>query len=299
MGAMSTIRQFTVHSEFSMVIADDLSTLRFWRHFTIKSLATGGGCSGLIQFNNAIYPDALLTGNKVLFFAVIISLLVGAVLSWPSPISMEFSSPKTKITVLKGDILNEQGHLVIEASDTFDTETPNIIARQSLQGQVLHRLYGGNLSLLDQQILGSLAGIAPIKSLNKSGKTDVYEVGTVAVVDQGHRKIFFAAYSEMNELNEARATADTVWKSLQSLWRSISAHGNGAIISIPVIGGGQARLSSILPAQDSIRFICLSFIMASRRERICDELRIIVSDADFKKLDRLEIQSFISSLRPS
>jgi len=70
-------------------------------------------------------------------------------------------------------------------------------------------------------------------------------------------------------------------------------------VAISVIGGGQARLAQILPAQDSIRFIALSFMLASRREKICDELRIIVRPAEYKRLDRLELQSFLSSLRPS
>lgn len=43
-----------------------------------------------------------------------------------------------------------------------------------------------------------------------------------------------------------------------------------------VIGGGQARLSSVMPAQDAIRFTLLSFMFASRKNRICDELRIVV-----------------------
>jgi hypothetical protein len=104
----------------------------------------------------------------------------------------------------------------------------------------------------------------------------------------------------MNEKNEAHGTVDGVWKSLLNLWAEISAQGNGAPVSIPVIGGGQARgLSSILPAQDSIRLIALSFMFTSRKSKICDELRIIVCPKDYEKLDRLEIQSFLSSLRPS
>jgi hypothetical protein len=189
--------------------------------------------------------------------------------------------------------LQESGHLIIGASDTFDTEMPNIIARNSVQGQVLDKLYGGNIALLNQHLDAALIGKNVIGSVNKPGKSEKYDIGTVAVVVQGPRKLFFSAYSEMNEFNEARATADTVWKSLQALWSSVSVHANGTTISIPVIGGGQARLSNILPAQDAIRFIALSFMMASRRERICDELRIVVHENDYKKLDRLEIQSFI------
>jgi len=84
-----------------------------------------------------------------------------------------------------------------------------------------------------------------------------------------------------------------------ALWSEVSIHANGGSVSIPVIGGGQARLSSVLPAQDSIRLIALSFMFASRKEKVCDELRIVVRECDYGRLDRLEIQSFLSSLRPS
>ncbi|WP_408735220.1 macro domain-containing protein [Acetobacter pasteurianus] len=52
--------------------------------------------------------------------------------------------------------------------------------------------------------------------------------------------------------------------------------GKGGSVSMAVIGGGQARLSSVMPAQDAIRFTLLSFMFASRKNRICDELRIVV-----------------------
>ncbi|MCF7534622.1 hypothetical protein [Pseudomonas petrae] len=63
--------------------------------------------------------------------------------------------------------------------------------------------------------------------------------------------------------------------------------------------GGQAPLSSVLPAQDAIRFTVLSFMFASRNSKVCDELRIVVRPDDYRKLDRLELQSFLSSLRSS
>jgi hypothetical protein len=103
----------------------------------------------------------------------------------------------------------------------------------------------------------------------------------------------------MNERNEARGTVDGVWKSLLSLWSAVSAHSNGDAISIPVIGGGQARISQILPPQDSIRFIAFSYMLAARHESICEELRIVVDTKTYERLDRLELQAFLDSLEMS
>jgi hypothetical protein len=40
-------------------------------------------------------------------------------------------------------------------------------------------------------------------------------------------------------------------------------------------------------------------MLASRRERVCDELRIVVRPSEYEKLDRLELQAFLDSLEMS
>lgn len=196
-------------------------------------------------------------------------------------------------------MLAEATHLVIGTNDTFDTETPNIISLGSLQGQALQVLYGSDLKELDAQLDTALAGKPTVGSIAKAGKQTRYGVGTIATVKHSSRLIFFLAYCEMDTHNTAHSTPDKVWKSLLLLWDEVSKRSNGGTVSIPVIGGGQARLSSIVPAQDAIRLTILSFMFASRGAKVCDELRIVVRPEDYKKLDRLELQSFLSSLRSS
>lgn len=40
-------------------------------------------------------------------------------------------------------------------------------------------------------------------------------------------------------------------------------------------------------------------MLASRREKVCDELRIVVRANDYEKLNRLELQAFLDSLEMS
>jgi hypothetical protein len=94
-------------------------------------------------------------------------------------------------------------------------------------------------------------------------------------------------------------TPHGLWASLNSLWAAISKHSNGGTVCMPVIGGGMSRLSSIVPTQDSIRFTILSFMFASRSNKVCDELRIVVRPQDYQRLDRLELQAFLTSFKPS
>src|SRR4051812_5253124 len=101
-----------------MSIGHDLRTRRFWRQYLTKSFACFGGISAFIQTNSAINPDVTtFQGISVSLAVVVLSFLGGLLWSWPRPITESYSSPNTKITIVKGDLLEESTHLVIGAVD--------------------------------------------------------------------------------------------------------------------------------------------------------------------------------------
>lgn len=278
----------------------DMKTWRFWRHYGTGAFATLGTIVALLRIMVLFFPtQAQLLGGEAFIATVVVSLVVGLVLTWPRPIATEYSSPATKISVVKGDLFKQDTDLVIGVCDTFDTETPDIIERQSLLGQAIERLYGGSWKDLDQALTTVLSGRSPVGQIEKSGKQLKYGVGAVVMVKNASRKIFFSAYAEMDDRNSASAEIESLTKSLFDLWAEVRAGGNGQPVSISPWGGGLSRISGILPAQDSIRLIILSFMFCSRKQKVSDELRIVVPEEVFKRLDRLELQAFLSSLRKS
>lgn len=284
-----------------MAILQDVRTSRFWRHFWKEVFACLGILLAVIKLVQISFPhwaQTVLERPETFAFVTLCSVVVGAFRAWPQPITEHYPVANTRVSVVKGDMLKEEHHLVIGMCDSFDVEVP-VISKTSMQGQVLDVFYGGDVKRLNDEIEAALEGRVAETTLAKRGKTAAYGIGTVASVRNSARYFFFLAYTRMNEANEAHATPDGVWKSLLALWSEVSKKGNGATVSIPVIGGGQARIAAVLPAQDSIRFIALSFILASRQARLCDELRIVVTEETYKTLDRLELQSFLSSLRAS
>lgn len=280
-------------------LATDLRTLRFWRWFLVQTFSAVGVLAVLLEVINFIVGSVPLKGWPLAVGIAVISIGYGLVRAWPRPISQQYNSPKTTIEIVKGDLFTQDCNIVVGTCDTFDTAVPNVIAKGSVQGQALDRLYGGDLQQLDLELASALQG-SPIEgSIQKPGKTNKYGVGAVATLRHRSHRLYFLAYSEMNGDNEAQSTPDAIWRSLASLWDAVSKTANGSPVAIPVIGGGQSRLSQVMPAQDSIRFIVLSFMFASRAKKVCDELRIIVRPVDFDRLDRLELQAFLSSLRSS
>lgn len=91
--------------------------------------------------------------------------------------------------------------------------------------------------------------------------------------------------AEANEANEAHANVDGVVESLSTFWKAVCRHANGEPVAMPVIGMGQSRLSQSLSPSDAIRLQVLSFWLASREERRCRELRIVVLPAVYDALD--------------
>ncbi|MFC9771098.1 MULTISPECIES: macro domain-containing protein [unclassified Pseudarthrobacter] len=230
---------------------------------------------------------------------VLLSLIWSLHRAWPRPIEQKFSTPNTEIRIIEGDLFAQPENIVVGMANTFDTAIPDIIQTNSVQGQLLTRVFRSDVAKLNSELSSALAGVSPVGTITKAGKTDQYPWGTVARVRAGATCYFCFAYTEMNEHNEARTTVGSLWSSLENLWDEVRKHANGGEVSIPVIGGGQARISQQLPAQDSIRFIAMSFILASRKEKVCDKLNIVVRPQDAPSIDMLEIQAFLKSLRMS
>jgi hypothetical protein len=281
-------------------VGRDLQTRRFWRAFALHAFAAVGFMAVLIELYDVFQPDAISESDQPIPLVVVMMALVYAVIRcWPRPVEQQYSRPNTRIRIVVGDLFDQDTNIVIGMSNTFDTAVPHVISRSSVQGQFLERVYSSDTAALDAALSASLAMVEPTGSIDKEGKADTYPLGTIAVIRQNRKHYFCAAYTELDERNEALGTVAGVWRCLENLWDEVRARSNGDPVSMPVIGGGQARMSHVLPAQDSIRFIALSFILASRDRRVCERLDIVVREEDVRTLDMLELQAFLASLQDS
>ncbi|MBB3815356.1 hypothetical protein FHY13_003748 [Xanthomonas arboricola] len=282
-------------------LLQDMKTRRFWGKFLTKTFALLGTVTAVVKGVVTLWPKHAdwFGGGTIFVIALVLCALIGLGLTWPRPIECDYSSPRTKIKIVKGNLFEEKNDLVVGITNSFDTEIPQIIERKSLLGQAIDQLYGGNWKRLDTELMIALTGKAPVDNINKPGKQDLYELGSVATVSSGSRRVFFSAYSQMNANNNASTTIETLTKSLHLLWDEVIAKGNGQPVAITPWGSGLSRISGVLPAQDSIRLIILTFMFASRKQKVSDELTVVVPESIFKNLDRLELQAFLSSLRSS
>ncbi|MFI5588132.1 macro domain-containing protein [Amycolatopsis sp. NPDC051758] len=288
-----------------MRITRDLKKRRFWAKLSTQTFAAFGLLSAGAGVTDALIPGSLApVGGFLLIAVAIASVIYGLIRAWPRPVQQSYSSPSTEIYITEGDLFGQDGHVVIGMTDTFDTAIPHIIDQNSVQAQLLKRAYLGDTQRLDDDLNKALEGKPSAGAFqpadSKPGKQNRYQLGTVAVLEPAIRKLYFCvAYTKMNKRNEARATVDGIWRCLNSLWDEVRARSNGEPVSMGVIGGGQARISQHLPPQDAVRLTAMSFMFASREERVTSRLNIVVRPEVARDLDMLELQAFLKSLRPS
>ena len=283
-----------------MTLTRDLRNPRFWRGFVIHGLAALGALAAALSLIDIFAPGSLGKWDMPEILLVPAGALVYAAWrSWPYPVEQHYTTPDTKVRLVTGDLFKEDTHLVIGMADTFDIETPNIIAKDSVQGQFLERVYQNDLPALRADLDAALADKPVVGTVTKAGNTNRYKLGTVATIRHLRKHYFCLAYTTLNEHNKASSSIGILWEALERLWDEVRVRSNGEAVSIPVIGLGQSGMSTVLPIQDAIRFLILSFMFASRRDRVCDELVIVVRPQDEKRIDMLEIQEFLRSLRKS
>jgi hypothetical protein len=276
----------------------DFATRRFWQVLAASAFTAIGAVAMPAGLFDVLFPDRLpRLGWPTALGVLALALGVGICRAWPRAVEAQFASPNVTIRIVEGDLFDRQEHLVIGMNDTFDT-APGVIAATSVQAQFLDRIYGGDAARLDEDLEAALAGTTHSR-IGKAGKTKQYPVGTVAVLGGSSCRFFCVAYSSMNDRNEARASIAGVTASLNELWRVVCQYANGGTVAMPVIGGGQSRLSQSLSPADAIRLQVLSFWLACREERICGGLTIVMPRGAYDRLGRREIQAFLSNLGSS
>ncbi|BCB84100.1 macro domain-containing protein [Phytohabitans suffuscus] len=278
------------------------ATWRGMRIFLSSFLAAFGLISAVVQFVGQLFPSLISRPGLVTLSAFVLCVGGGLARAYPSGrIRREFKQPEIAVTVVVGDLFQQDGHIVVGFTDTFDTSTTGnrVISRHSVQGQLAERRYGGDRRRLDREISAALSRHTPheIESRGRKahGKLRRFRIGTVAVIGKPPRLVFAVAYSRMGNDFVARSSVDDIWMSLGTLWDAIYSHAQHGRVAIPLIGSGLARVD-MLERQNLLRMILLSFLARSRQGVVCRELRIVIWPADLELIDMLEVEAFLRTL---
>jgi hypothetical protein len=212
----------------------------------------------------------------------------------------DLASLKTAVVVLTDDLFGQDdANLVAGFCDTFDTDTGRniIISRESTQGELLHRLYGGSRDRLDRDLRAALSRTPKVavelKSAKPRGKLTRYPVGTVATLHHATRRIFAVAYSRMGNDLMAQSTLPLLKTSLTNLWEAVYRYGQLKPVAMPLVGSGLSRTDASY--EELLTLIVNSFVASARARYLTPELRVVIPRSIF---DVINVPEVLKSLGP-
>jgi transcriptional regulator with XRE-family HTH domain len=217
------------------------------------------------------------------------------------PVRHQLSGLDVTLNIVAGNLFEQDTHVAVGFSDTFDTSIldDRIIHSSSVQGQLLHDAYHDDQERLDEQLDAALAGLAPERVETRAdkpyGKLARYPLGTVAVLGEPRRLIFAVAYARMGNDLVARAPVEDLWHCFTNLWDAVYRRGQRGALSVPLMGSGLARIDT-LDRGNLLRLILLSFVSYSRLRLICHELRIVISPGDVHRVNLVGLRDFLETL---
>ncbi|MEU1010113.1 macro domain-containing protein [Streptomyces sp. NPDC005890] len=206
---------------------------------------------------------------------------------------------RVDVVVVRGDLFDqEDANLVVGFTDTFDTSTDDIvISRESVQGQLVDRLFEGRHRLLDDHLRRGLKEVIPLATesvrAKPRGRRTRYPIGTAVPVPVGKRRVFALAYSRLGNDLRARSAPADLRLSLERLWPSVALHGLFKPVAVPLIGAGLARLVELDHTQ-LLTLIVETFTESLRQDpAVCPELRIVVRDEELERTDLSAVEAFL------
>jgi transcriptional regulator with XRE-family HTH domain len=217
------------------------------------------------------------------------------------PLRHQLTHPDVAVNIIVGNLFDQETHLAVGFSDTFDTSIADdrIIHSSSLQGQLLQQLFATDQHRLDEELDVALASVSAVRIEARRdkpyGKLTRYPLGTVAVLGEPRRLIFAVAYGRMGNDLVVRAPVEELWHCYTQLWEAVYRRGQRGALSIPLMGSGLARVDT-LDRQNLIRLILLSFVAYSRLRLICHELRIVIFPDDVQQVDPASLETFLQTL---
>lgn len=240
-------------------------------------------------------PDNLRFGFYGYFGLAIISFFIALFLARPkTSVERKLPSSDTKITIGVGNLLEQNGNIIIGCPDTFDTEIGDVISATTIQGQFQAIIFPER-EKLDSAINNSLENRrCEIDEEKPFGKQSRYPIGTVAEVEHNGNKYFLVAYTRMR--NDMRVESDICMlsTSLNKCWEAIRTRGQHKPVHMGIIGSGMARIG--LSRALLLQFIVLSFVDAERKESLTKHLTIHIHENDIDCVDFVDLEAWLNGL---
>jgi hypothetical protein len=269
------------------------------RHLGSSAVVVFGLFWLVLEPVSLVFPD-LFDKNWGLFAGVVVVSAMIALWDSRPRNRITFKLPPTdlSITVAVGDVLKQTGNVVIGSNDVFDTDlSDEIISPTSVQGQLVQKVFGGDVAELDRQIDHSLGGVEFTTDGDKVfGKRNRYRIGTVAMARHGGTRYFLPAMATMSPHHPPHVTTTIVGvqTAMTEAWQTIGMGGQREPVHAPIVGSNLGRLG--LSRTWIVQMMVLSFVAVAKKEGGSASLTIWVAEQDASDVDLAALDDWLRAL---
>ena len=251
---------------------------RHVRDFLLGGFATYGALwlavESISAFFASLKPGGLAGYSALLFLAAIGGLWH----AWPTK-RIEFQIPASDswFEIRFGNIFEGNGVVVIPVNEYFDGELGDHVSKNSLHGQFIRDVLGGQSKTFIELTSKALAGVVPEETGvgRSTGQCNRYAIGTVARLDVNDRRYLLVALSrtDLSSL-KASATVYDLWTCLAGAWKGIREYSSGQPVRIPLIGSGLSGTG--LPPGNLIGIVVTSFLCHTKERKVADAVTLVL-----------------------
>ncbi len=232
--------------------------------------------------------------NKVFFMTVLfICPIIGIINSrQKKSIQIISNTMDLKIIVEFGDIFNKNGIIAISVNEYFDSIVDDKhVSPVSLHGKLIMNYFDGHPEGFDKCVDESLINVEYKLVKRPSGRERQYNIGTTAVVS-AYKKKFLCVVLSKTDLTTYKASANMNYLmiALDGMLNKARDESSGNPLYIPLMGAGLSG-TGINP-KHILQVTIIKIIEISKKQKICDEIHIVLPENRFKEIDLDSIKRF-------
>ena len=271
-----------------MLFVDNMK--KFFNHFFVAIGAIASVLTMVSFFFSIKWAERpVLTWVIIATILLVCLLYAGVQISRKKMIKVRIAE-NFQLTVKEGNLFAQKGVVVIPVNDYFDTHVGDgIIDPKSVHGQFVNILFHDRISELDNKIEASLKeqGIIGTEVAPRiNGKRTKYPLGVCADVMDGGNRYVCVVTTEFDSNNIARLTRSQLSKVLDGLFDHLETVAGRDVVSMPVIGSGNARLNRT--AERILHYLIDYFDFSLSEKKILGGVNIVIRSKKDIYLNRIE-----------
>lgn len=267
---------------------------RRWRLALTQAFALAGAVWLVTEIltGSITAADDWLTANGAAYLCFVFVTSAACFLAYSyEPRNVVFRVPTTDshIKIEFGNIFDDESSWLIGVNEYFDGRLGQVISKSSVHGQFITKVFDADENRFRTAVESALHDKAYEKFERIDLPNKAYAIGTCALIPNGRHKAFLVAMSQ-TDLNTHKAKSDVpmLWQAMEGGLTAIHHHGNGAPLSMPLIGNGLSNIN--IEPQHLLRLIVLKLVDFGRKVGLPKEVKIILPPSSFEQLDIREIK---------